>query len=179
MGREYEVEVVYRQRAVYRIEAADREEAETLAVEHWQSGAPGELPGYEWNEIEAVRAVDAATEEQQTQDAALVLRFLQEREQLLLRLGSEPFRPTSNDAISADRVAADLGWSRPGTRSGSGTDVLRAARALESLCMAHRLVCFQRTRVRTGERGEIRLYCTPEYLESLSSGLTELAEHPL
>ena len=179
MGREYEVEVVYRQRAVYRIEATDREEAEARAVGRWQTGAPGELPGYEWNEIEAVRAADAATEEQGMQDGALALRFLQEREQLLLRLGSEPFNPSSNDAISADRVAADLGWSRPGIRSGSGPDVLRAARALESLCVEHRLICFQRARVRTGERGEIRLYCTPEYLESLSSGMTELAEHPL
>jgi hypothetical protein len=30
--------------------------------------------------------------------------------------------------------------------------------------------------VRGGERGEIRLYCTPEYLESLSSAVTELLE---
>ena len=29
-------------------------------------------------------------------------------------------------------------------------------------------VCFERDRVRSGERGSVRLYCTPEYLERLS-----------
>jgi hypothetical protein len=38
------------------------------------------------------------------------------------------------------------------------------------------VVCFQRERVRAGERGEIRLYCTPEYLEALSSSVDALIE---
>jgi hypothetical protein len=33
------------------------------------------------------------------------------------------------------------------------------------------LVCLQRQRVRVGERGEIRLYCTAEYLDELSAEL--------
>lgn len=175
MAREFEVEVIYRQRAIYRINAEDREGAERIATERWQEGTAGEVPGYGWCEIEAVRSAEAATAEQQAQDAALVLRFLRERESLLLRLGAEPFNPSSNDAVSADRVAADLGWTRPGPGAGFTPDGVRATRALESLCEEHRLVCFERERVRAGERGEIRLYCTPEYLESLSRSITELA----
>jgi hypothetical protein len=176
MSNEYEVEVIYRQRAVYRVEAEDREGAERRAVEQWQEGVAGEVPGYDWSEVDAVRAAYVASEEQLVQDAAVVLRYLRVRERLLQRLGGEPFNPSSNDAISADRVAADLGWTRPAVGTTSRPDALRATRALESLCDERRLVCFQRQRVRGGERGEIRLYCTPEYLESLSSAVTELLE---
>lgn len=174
MENGYEVEVIYRRRAFFLVQAADRETAERRAIERWQKGASSEIPGYDWCEIEEVRTGDAANEERQTQDAALILRFIRERERLLLRIGGDPFSPAGTDAISADRVAADLGWFRPASAAASGPDTLRAVRALESLCDQHRLVCFQRTRVRSGERGEIRLYCTPEYLESLSSSVTEL-----
>jgi len=176
MKKEYEVEVVYRQRAIYRVEAADRETAERLATERWQEGRSGEAPGYDWSQVEAVRAEEAATAERVDQDAELVLRYLRERERLLLRLGGDPFSPSSNDAISADRVAADLGWSRAALGAASEADAPRATRALEALCQQHRVVCFQRERVRAGERGEIRLYCTPEYLEALSSSVDALIE---
>lgn len=174
MEKEYEVEVIFRQRALYRIRAADREAAERQAVERWQARAPSDVPGYDWCELQSVSAVDATPEERE-QDAELVLRFIRERERLLLRLGGDLFNPSTNDAISADRVAADLGWSRPGP--GGGTpDISRATQALEWLCQNHRVICFERPRVRAGERGEIRLYCTPEYLELLSAELGGLEQ---
>ena len=166
--REYEVEVVSRQRAVYRVRAVDREEAERLAEERWQEGAPSDVPGYGWSELERAEVLDPADAAQAEQDAELVLRFLRERERLILRLGPRLFGPATSDAISASQVAGDLGWGR---RAPDGTlrpDVSRATLALEGLCAGRRAVCFERPRVRTGERGEIRLYCTPEYLERLS-----------
>jgi len=172
---EYEVEVVHRQRAIYRVSAADREEAERLAVERWQQGEPSALPGLEWGELDSVYAREAPDERSLEQDAELVLRFLRERERLILRLGGAGGSPAGNDAISANQVAADLGWSR---RGGEGPDQVRAASALERLCDSRRVVCFERPRVRAGERGEIRLYCTPEYLERLTSSALEEVEQP-
>ena len=171
MSNQYEVEVVFRQRAVYRIDAPDRQTAERVAVERWRAGAPSVAPGYEWCELEGVRAVEASAPGGKEQDAELVLRFLKERERLILKLGGDVFHRGANDAISASQVAADLGWSRAGVTSGSAPDILRATEALEWLCRQRRVVCFERPRVRTGERGDIRLYCTPEYLQSLSDNL--------
>jgi hypothetical protein len=171
MSNEYEVEVVFRQRAVYRVEAADRQSAERMAAERWREGTPSAAPGYDWSELESVRAVEASQPERKEQDGELVLRFLKERERLILKLGGDLFHRSVNDAISASQVAADLGWSRPGANSGSGPDILRATEALEWLCRQRRVVCFERPRVRSGERGDIRLYCTPEYLQSLSDSL--------
>lgn len=173
-SREYEVEVVHRQRAIYRVSAADREEAERLAVERWQHGEPSVFPGLEWCELDGVHAQEAPDAERMAQDAELVLRFLRERERLILRLGGAGAHATGNDAISASQVASDLGWSR--RTSGGGPDVVRATAALERLCQVRRVVCFERPRVRGGERGEIRLYCTPEYLERLTSSSLEGAE---
>lgn len=166
--REYDVEVVFRQRAIYRVAADDRESAERLATEYWQSGKLGELPGHEWCELETVQAAELE-EGGQAEDAEEVLRFLEERERLIIRLGGSLLGPTTNDAISAAQVAADLGWER--RDGGKGPDLLRATRALELLCRTRRAICFERARVRSGERGEIRLYCTPSYLEYLSDSL--------
>ena len=171
MSNQYEVEVVYRQRAIYRIEAEDREMAERLATQRWREGAPSVVPGYDWCELESVRAGDAPNPEQREQDAELVLRFLKERERLILKLGGDLFNPSMNDAISASQVAADLGWSRPAGSGAPVPDIPRATEALEWLCRMRRVVCFERPRVRAGERGEIRLYCTPEYLETLTADL--------
>lgn len=173
-SREYEVEVVHRQRAIYRVVAADREEAERLAVDQWQRGEPSAVPGLEWSELDSTHAQEAADPERADQDAELVLRFLRERERLILRLGrAEPAAP-GNDAISASQVASDLGWTR---RTGAGgPDLVRATAALERLCRLRRVVCFERPRVRAGERGEIRLYCTPEYLERLTAATLEGVE---
>lgn len=166
--REYDVEVVYRQRAIYRVEAEDRESAERLATEYWQGGKLGELPGHEWCELESVQAAELE-EGEQAEDAEVVLRFLQERERLIVRLGGTLVGPSANDAISAAQVASDLGWER--RDGGKGPDLLRATRALEHLCRERRAVCFERPRVRAGERGDIRLYCTPSYLEYLAESL--------
>lgn len=168
-SKEYEVEVAYRQRAIYRVQAADRETAERIATERWQESEPSDVAGYDWCELETVVASPAAGPAQREQDAELVFRFLRERERLILRLGAvQLFGPSPNDAISASQVASDLGWNRRGRDGAAVADTARATQALERLCQARRVVCFQRPRVRAGERGEIRLYCTPDYLERLS-----------
>jgi hypothetical protein len=167
-AKEYEVEVVYRQRAIFRVAAADREDAERQAVERWQEGAPSVVPGFAWCELENVQAAESLDDEQRAQDAELVLRFLRERERLILKLGGVMLGPSANDAISAAQVASDLGWTRRQATGSTAPDVPRATQALERLCGERRVVCFERPRVRSGERGEIRLYCTPEYLERLT-----------
>ncbi|HET8654145.1 MAG TPA: hypothetical protein VFL93_01330 [Longimicrobiaceae bacterium] len=171
MTKEYEVEVVYRQRVIYRVQADDREEAEREAADRWLDGSPSDAAGHDWSELESVRAAEAPAPLRREQDAELVLRFLRERERLILRLGGDLYSPSANDAISAEQVASDLGWNRPGSGGSFVPDRVRATEALERLCRAHALVCFERRRARSGERGEIRLYCTPEYLDLLTSDL--------
>jgi hypothetical protein len=171
MNNEYQVEIVFRQRAIYRVHAADRESAERMAGERWRDGEPSAVPGYDWSELESVIAEEAPDRAQLEQDAQLVLRYLREREKLITRLGAGSLNPGANDAISAAQLAADLGWTRAGRGGAPGPDMIRATEALEWLCTRNRVVCFQRPRVRAGERGDIRLYCTPEYLESLTENL--------
>lgn len=174
-SKEYEVEVVARQRAIYRVIAPDREAAEDAAAERWKKGEPSDLDGYDWTELESAAAAERPGPARRSEDAELALRFLRERERLILRLSGGVFGAAGNDAISATQVASDLGWSRRGRNGESSPDVGRAVQALEHLCATRRLVCFQRPRVRLGERGEIRLYCTPEYLERLTASLNELS----
>lgn len=174
-AKEYEVEVVARQRAMYRIVAADREAAEDAASERWKRGEPSDLAGYDWSELESVGAAERPDPSHRSADAELVLRFLRERERLILRLSGGVFGAAGNDAISAAQVASDLGWRRRALNGGAAPDVGRAVQALEHLCASKRVVCFQRPRVRAGERGEIRLYCTPAYLERLTSSIDELS----
>ena len=171
MERDFEVEVVHRDRAVYRIRAADREEAEKLAADRWRTGDDSDVPGYDWSELISCVGQPAADAERSRQDVEVVYRFLNERERLIQQLGGDPFNPSATAAISASQVAADLGWVKVAVGSQSSPDVARATAALEWLCTAHRVVCFARSRMRGGERGEIRLYCTPEYLERLSANL--------
>lgn len=173
-AKEYDVEVVYRQRAVYRVRAADRETAERLAMECWQNGEQSAVAGFEWSEIESVQAWEGMDEQREQGDAELVLRFLRERERLIQRLGAGGLGPSPNDAISAAQVASDLGWSRRTPGGIAAPDLPRSTRALERLCADRRVVCFERARVRGGERGEIRLYCTPEYLDHLTAELEGL-----
>ena len=168
MEREFEVEVVHRQRVVYRVRAQDRETAEQLAAERWRNGDLSDVPGYEWSELVSCSAYPAPDPERARQDTELVYRFLRQRERLIQQLGGDPFNPSANDAISAAQVAADLGWVRQTPGGSPIPDVARSTAALEILCTSRRVVCFPRTRMRGGERGEIRLYCTPEYLERLS-----------
>jgi hypothetical protein len=173
-NRQYQVEVVSRQRTIFQVEAADVGAAERIAEERWQRGDSSDVVGFDWQELEGVRVHPAADPSRDIQDDALTLRFIGEREQLLLRLGGRLIGASMNDAISAGQVARDLGWYRQDAGRTNVPDVVRATRALERLCAGKRLVCFSRTRVRAGERGEIRLYCTPEYLERLTvaEGLT-------
>jgi len=70
-------------------------------------------------------------------------------------------------------VARLLGWTRSGDHGAPVLDVARAARALEQLCREHRVVCFERPHPRAGERGEIRLYCTPAHLDRLRALLLD------
>lgn len=172
MEKDYEVEVVHRQRAIYRVRANDREAAEQVAAERWRDGDPSDVPGYDWSELVSASGHPAAESERLEQDAEVVYRFLQARERLIQQLGGDPFNPTANDAISASQVASDLGWTRTDHGRPAVADVARATAALEGLCHARRVVCFVRPRQRATERGDIRLYCTPEYLEHLSEGLT-------
>jgi hypothetical protein len=171
MERDFEVEVVHRDRAVYRIRAVDREAAERIAANRWRAGDESDVPGYEWSELVSCTGQPAADPERGRQDVEVVFRFLNERERLIQQLGGNPFNPSANDAISAAQVAADLGWVKLVPASQASPDVARATAALEWLCAARRVVCFARPRMRGGERGEIRLYCTPEYLERLSADL--------
>jgi len=168
-AKEFEVEVVYRQRTIYRVRAADQESAKRMGASLWQNAEPGAVAGYDWCKIEGVEARIANDPAREQQDGELVLRFLKERERLIMRLGGAALAPSANDAISADQVAADLGWTRQNGTDNPRVDVLRATRALEQLCREKKVVCFERPRVRTGERGEIRLYCTPGYLNRLSA----------
>jgi hypothetical protein len=171
-AKEFDVEVVYRQRAIYRVRARDRESAERMGAAAWQNGDESVVAGYDWSEIQSVSASEEVDPERSHLDTQVVLRFLREREQLILRLGGNGSGPSPNDAISAAQVAGDLGWSRPSPEPRQ-VDVARAAQALERLCSEKVLVCFERQRVRAGERGEIRLYCTSEYLDQLSAELQE------
>ena len=172
MEKDYEVEVVHRQRAIYRVRANDREAAEEAAAERWREGDPSDVPGFDWCEMVSAAGRPAAERERLEQDAEVVYRFLQARERLIQQLGGDPFNPTANDAISAAQVASDLGWTRADHGRSPVADVSRATAALEGLCRERRVVCFVRPRQRGTERGEIRLYCTPQYLERLSEGLT-------
>jgi hypothetical protein len=171
MEKVFEVEVIYKQRALYQVQAVDPATAERIATERWQKGDASDTKGIEWSEMVSAHAVDAPDQIRQAQDDELVLRFIRERERLLLKLGGDAVTASINDSISASQVANDLGWERPADGEGTVSDVVRAAQALERLCLRKKLVCFERTRVRSGERGEIRLYCTPEYLDGLSSSL--------
>lgn len=172
MEKDFDVEVVHRQRTIYRVRAADRETAERIAGDRWRSGDSSDLPGYAWSELVSSAGQASADPERARQDVEVVYRFLHERERLIQQLGGDPFNPSANDAISASQVASDLGWARGGIDVTPTPDAARATAALETLCSARRVVCFARPRMRARERGEIRLYCTPEYLERLSADLT-------
>lgn len=177
--RMFQVEVVSRQRTVYQVDAVDVHEAERRAIERWQSGEPSDLVGFDSSRLESVNVSEAGDQVRQKQDEELVLRFIRERERLLSRLGGNLLTASTSDAISAAQAAADLGWHRPGSGEGNVPDTVRAAAALERLCGRKQLVCFERDRIRAGERGSIRLYCTGEYLERLSEAMYDPRSSPV
>lgn len=176
--RKFQVEVVARQRTVYLLDAADAQAAERLAIRRWQHGDTSDLVGFDSSQLERAHVSEAGDETRQLQDEALVLRFIRERERLLARLGGNLLTAGANDAISAAQAAADLGWLRTSAGDEGQPDPVRAAAALERLCARKALVCFERERIRAGERGAIRLYCTAEYLETLSDALYEPSPDP-
>ncbi len=172
-AKQFEVEVVYQQRTRYLVEAADEEEAERLALDQWQSDEEEDLLYDEdREEVVAVSAIEIQ-DAQGAEDRATVLRFLRDRELVIETLDRDLFNPTVHDAVSAEDVARHLEWIRPDASDTPTPDAPRAARALEALCRDQQVVCFTRPRVRRGERGEMRLYCTPQHLERLTTLLVE------
>lgn len=167
--KSFQVEVVCSQRLLYLVDAEDPAGAERIAMERWQGRQASDLTGFDRCQIEAIHAERTPAAESQAQDDELLLRFIREREGLLTRLGGNLLAASANDAVSAFQAAADLGWVRDAQDGSSAADGVRAAHALERLCASKKLVCFERERARSGERGAIRLYCTPEYLERLSA----------
>ncbi len=168
-SKSHRVELTCRQRSIYFVDAADSEAAKQLASERWRRGDPSDVAGFDWQELEWAAVTPVPDPISQAQDDEVVLRFVQERESLLLKLGSSLVGASVNDAISAAQTAPDLGWFR----QDGAPDIVRAAEALERLCAKKQLVSFRRVRVRSNERGDILLYCTPRYLEQLASEVNE------
>ncbi len=166
--KQFEIDVVYRVTVRFAVTAPDRETAERIALEMWQADEDG-VGGTEVCELEGVTVSEAVDQDGCGRDCGEVLRFLRDRELVIEQLDEDAFNPTVHDAVSAEEVARHLGW----TDAAGEHDVTRAVRTLERLCDEHRVVCFSRPRVRRGERGEIRLYCTPQHLERLSGLLDE------
>ncbi|CAN5612067.1 hypothetical protein BH23GEM8_BH23GEM8_10910 [soil metagenome] len=107
-AKEFNVEVVYRQRAIYRVQAKDRETAERMGATAWQNGGESMVAGYRWSEIQSVHASEEVDPQRSDLDTQVVLRFLRQRERLILRLGGGGAGPSPNDAIFADQVAGEL-----------------------------------------------------------------------
>lgn len=166
------VEVIARQRNYYKVQATDPQTAERIAGERWRRGESSDIGGVDKSSVVAIEAKATQEPLQAEQDEELLIRFIRERERLLTRLGGRVSDPSLSDAISAQQAATDLGWFRSIRPGESTVDTLRAAYALERLCNGGELVSFERARVRNGERAPTRLYCTPQYLERLSSPLT-------
>jgi hypothetical protein len=107
-------------------------------------------------------------------DVTRVLRFLREREQELMeQLREDVADARAHDAVSGDEVAFHLGWVNRDAAGGVRPQTERATRVLEALCSEQRVVCFSRPRMRRGENGDIRLYCTQEHLDALTRLMQE------
>ena len=169
--KRFEVEITFRQTVRYAVDAKDRKVAERMAVDRWRAGEEGGTLGIDCAEVIAVAAAERATEDRQCRDCDAAFRYLRDRELVIEMLDTDAFNPTVHDAVSAEDVAVHVGWKRKDDPS--LPDAARAARALDRLCAEHRVVCFTRPRVRASERGEVRLYCTPQHLERLSAMLMD------
>jgi hypothetical protein len=175
--KSFEVEISFRQTVRYRVEAKDRKAAERQAMGLWRDGANPDA-GVECCEVMSVTGHPLPREDRQTRDCDAVYRYLRDRELVIEMLDADAFNPTVHDAVSAEEVANHLAWRR---RDDAGMEILdtaRAARALNQLCGARRVVCFTRPLARVGERGDIKLYCTPQHLEGLSALVTDGLELP-
>jgi hypothetical protein len=168
--KRFEVEITFRQTVRYTVDAKDRKVAEQMAVDRWRDGDEGKTLGSDCCEVVAVLAAETPSEDRQCRDCDTAFRYLRDRELVIELLDDDAFNPTVHDAVSAEDVAIHVGWKR---KDDGTPDVARAARALDRLCNEHRVVCFTRPRVRARERGEVRLYCTPQHLERLSGLLMD------
>ena len=169
--KRFEVEITFQQTVRYAVDAGSRKAAEALAMEQWKIGDEESAVGTECCTLVGVAAAEVSNEEGCAKDADKAFRYLRDRELVIETLSEDAFNPTIHDAVSAEEVAMHLGWRKKDRMP----DTPRAARALDHLCRTRRVVCFTRPRVRSGERGEIRLYCTPQHLEMLSALLEEPA----
>jgi len=175
-SKRFEVEISFRQTVRFRVEAKDRKAAERVALERWRAGDPPHQPGTECCDVLSVAAHDVPDEERLVRDCDAAYRYLRDRELVIETLDGDAFNPTVHDAVTAEEVAAHLGWRRKDAAGAASPDVQRAARVLDQLCAARRVVCFTRPRLRAGERGEVRLFCTPQHLERLSALITDEPE---
>lgn len=167
--KRFEVEITFRQTLRYAVDANNRKVAEREAMERWKLGDGAAVIGSECCELVAVHTQPVPCDDRCAKDAQDAYRYLRDRELVIEMLDEDQFNPTVHDAVSAEEVAIHLHWRRRGEGVEGQTDTPRAARALDRLCAERRVVCFTRNRVRLGEKGEIRLYCTPQHLALLSS----------
>jgi hypothetical protein len=167
--KQFEVEITFRQTVRIAVDAEERDEAERLALDRWQAGDPEAIVGSECCELVGVRSTVLPDEDRAFRDAEKVFRYLRDRELVIETLDADAFNPTIHDAVSSEEIAVHFNWNRKGADGTPIPDLPRAARALDRLCEMKRVVCFTRERVRAGEQGEIRLYCTPQHLELLSA----------
>lgn len=168
MAKRFEVEITFKQTVRYAVDAATRKAAEELALEQWKDGDEANAVGSECCDLVGVNSAEVPNDEGCARDADKAFRYLRDRELVIEMLDEDAFNPSVHDAVSIEDVAIHLGWRRKDRLP----DTARAGRALDALCRSHRVVCFTRPRVRAGERGEIRLFCTPQHLEKLT-GLLE------
>jgi hypothetical protein len=171
--KRFEVEITFQQTLRYAVDAGNRKHAEREAMQRWKTGDEAAVVGSECCELVAVFAQPVPCDDRCQRDAQEAYRYLRDRELVIEALDEDQFNPTVHDAVSAEEVAIHLGWKRRGDGVDGQIDTPRAARALDRLCAERRVVCFTRNRVRLGEKGEIRLYCTPQHLALLSSMILE------
>ena len=169
--KRFEVEITFRQTLRYAVQATNRKVAEQQAMQRWKRGDEAFVVGSDCCEVLEITSNPVPCTDRCVKDAQEAYRYLRDRELVIETLDEDAFNPTVHDAVSAEEVAIHVGWKRKANGNGSdGTpDIPRAARALDRLCNERRVVCFTRNRVRAGEKGEIRLYCTPQHLAMLSS----------
>jgi hypothetical protein len=175
----FEVEITFRQTLRYAVQATNRKVAEQQAMQRWKVGDEAFVVGSDCCEVLEITSNPVPCDDRCVKDAHEAYRYLRDRELVIETLDEDAFNPTVHDAVSAEEVAIHVGWKRKGnghaSTNGNGhgsegtPDIPRAARALDRLCNERRVVCFTRNRVRAGEKGEIRLYCTPQHLAMLSS----------
>jgi hypothetical protein len=167
--KRYEVEITFRQTLRYAVDATSRKVAEQEAMQRWKVGDEAFVVGSDCCELIEVHTSPVPCDDRCAKDATEAYRYLRDRELVIEALDEDAFNPTVHDAVSAEEVAAHLHWRRRDNGAAGTPDTPRAARALDRLCAERRVVCFTRNRMRAGEKGEIRLYCTPQHLALLSS----------